>query len=203
MSAPTRGATGDYSKGPSRLRGALSTLAPLALGLFAAAVVGSILLIVAEFSVINRITIGDNVPKETFRGFDRHHFALLVIGVAAIPMAWGGFIGRSRPAFGVLALLGLAALLIVMVADTPELNDKRGFDVFYDSVATHVGVGYFLETLGSVLVLVSGAVSYLFTSGAGRIRVRRGSDPDPPAKPAPTDPPAETAPSAPPATGGD
>lgn len=196
MSAPTRGATGDYSKGPSRLRGVLSTLAPLAIGLFAAAVVGSILLIVAEFAVVNRISIGDDVTKETFRGFDRHHFALLVIGAVSIPMAWGGFIGRSRPAFAVLALLGLAALLIVLVGDTPDLNDKRGLDVFYDSVQTHVGLGYFLETAGAILVVVSGAISYLFTSGAGRIRVRRRSDPATPAEPAtepaaaPTPPPA-------------
>jgi hypothetical protein len=189
MSAPTRGATGDYSKGPSRFRGALSTLAPLAIGLFVAALLGGILLIVAEFSVINRIAIGDDVTKATFRGFDRHHFALLIIGAVAIPMAWGGFIGRSRPAFAVLALLGLAALLIVLVGDTPDLNDKRGYDVFYDSVRTHVGVGYYLETLGSILILAAGACSWFFTAGAIRIRRPRGAEAPESAEPAP-EPPA-------------
>jgi hypothetical protein len=181
MSAPTRGATGDYSKGPSRFRGALSTLAPLAIGLFAAAVLGGILLIAAEFSVVNRITTGDNIALRTFRGYDRHYFALAIVAALALPLAWGGFIGRSRHAFAGLALLGLAALLIVLIVDTPQLNDARGFDVRFEGVHTHVGVGYYLETAGSILILAAGACSWFFTAGAIRIRRPRSSEAPEPA----------------------
>ena len=60
---------------------------------------GAVLLIVAEFLPLYEIRVVTAVPKGGHTQTGGHHgYALLVIGLALIPMAWGALRGGSRPA---------------------------------------------------------------------------------------------------------
>src|SRR3954466_6430800 len=64
-------------------------------------VLGAAMLIVAEFLPLYEIRVITAVPNGGQHGTGAHHgYALVVIGLAMLPMAWGAVIGGSRPAPG-------------------------------------------------------------------------------------------------------
>jgi hypothetical protein len=67
----------------------------------------------------------------------------------------------SRPAMTALAALGLVALLIAVVVDVPDLH-KTGFvGEVYEDAAAGPKAGFYLETLGAVLLLAGGVLMLL------------------------------------------
>src|SRR6188472_3293729 len=101
----------------------------LRLGLLAAAAAGVICLLLATFATIIEIRVGTTtkIPDHDthLSGWDRHGPALLIIAIFAIVMIAGALRG-ARPAMLAIAVLGLAALLISVIGDVPDLN-KTGF----------------------------------------------------------------------------
>ena len=142
----------------------------LRFALLAAAVAGVICLLLATFATVIEIKVGTTTKVADhdthLSGWDRHGPALVVIAVFAVVMLAGALRG-ARPAMAALAVLGLVALLIAVVGDVPDLN-KTGFigQVYEDAAAGPKG-GFYLETLGGVLLLASGGLM-LALSGAGR-----------------------------------
>src|SRR4051794_29238003 len=175
MTEPAGGARPDYSTGPRASRTGFPTLSPLVAGLLFAAVVGAVLLIVAEFSTTIQITVGaGRAVVDTATGHERHGYALLIIGLLVLPMVFGAAIGHSRPALAAIALLGLAALLIALIGDAPDIHKTGVFGERFEDAQADPKSGYYLETLGAVLVLIGGACGWVLT------RVR----PEPAAAPA-------------------
>src|SRR5205823_3666344 len=88
-------------------------------------------------------------------------FALLILAVVGLFMAWGAVVGRSRAAAIALACIGVAVLVIALAIDLPKLDEKRGLDVLYDpsSVTAHVGNAFKLELVGGVLFLLAGGLA--------------------------------------------
>src|SRR3954451_20071029 len=130
------------------------------------AVVAAAALVVAEFSTVSYRTIGigacaDRVGADKCRtlGHDAHAFALVILAVVGLVMAWGAVVGRSRAAAFATAGIGLAVLLIALALDLPSLDDKRGLEKLYNDVGTHVGNGFRFEVLGGVLLLLVGGLA--------------------------------------------
>src|SRR4051794_26711989 len=113
MSAPTRGAKRDDSSGRAALRPAVSGLSTVSAGLMVAGIAGALLLIAADFTTLFQVKAVTAV-LETRKGGEHHSYALLLIGIVALPMAAGASLGRSRPAAVALTVLGLIALVIVL-----------------------------------------------------------------------------------------
>src|SRR3954470_1376947 len=64
-------------------------------------VLGAAMLIVAEFLPLYEIRVITAVPNGGQHGTGAHHgYALVVIGLAMLPMAWGAVIGGSPPGPG-------------------------------------------------------------------------------------------------------
>jgi hypothetical protein len=137
-------------------------LAALRAGLFVLAVAGAIVLLasvpatVLEISVAGstRVASGTDLSHS---GWERHGPALVLLALLALGLcvaAWRG----SRPAAAGIAVCGLAALLIVLIGDLPDL-DRTGFvgEVYTDADAG-AGAGWYLETAGSVLLLLGGVL---------------------------------------------
>lgn len=182
MAEPDRGAeavpeaAGDASKGSAERTGATGAdflarirdsgrLGWLLLGL---ALVGAIVLVAAEFSTVSSRSIGigacaDRVGADKCRttGHDAHAFALLILAVVGLVMAWGAVVGRSRAAAWASGLVGVGVLVIALAIDLPSLDDTRGLEQLYSNVQTHVGTGFRLELLGGVLMLLVGGLSVM------------------------------------------
>jgi hypothetical protein len=122
---------------------------------------GAVLLIVAEFLPLYEIRVVTAVPRGGHHSVGAHHgYALLVVGLALIPMAWGAARGGSRPAAIACLVLALIALFVALVIDLPDLNETGLIGRAYDQAEARPRVGFFVETLGATLALL-GAIGTL------------------------------------------
>jgi hypothetical protein len=173
----------------------------LALALAAAAV-----LVVAEFTTISFRTIHIGACEDRVgsakchtTGHASNGYALLILAIAGLVMAWGAIVGRSRAAAIALAAVGVAVLVVALAIDLPKLNDNFGLDVLYNDVRTHIGTAFKLELVGGVLLLLAGGLAL------GRLGEEEEDDltPEPPPpeeEPEPDSPPAPEAYRPPPRT---
>jgi len=177
-SRPTR----DYSKG-NRSHPALSW-AVLAGGL-----TGAGLLIAADLSTLLQIKVLTVVEKK-LSGHAQHDWAVALLGLLAIPLAFGAARRRARPALAGLVLIGAAVMFIALAND---LGDTRSTGVYgerYDQAAAQAGPGFYLETLGAVLLIVTGVGGLILLPppasrrAPGRERTPPRAQPGAPADPA-------------------
>jgi len=91
--------------------------------------------------------------------------------------------GGVQPQLALLALgvLGLAALLIALVGDLPDAQASGlilGPSGRYALASSSPGVGFYLETLGAVILLIAAGAGLLLTApvrmGTHRTRARSG-----------------------------
>jgi hypothetical protein len=125
--------------------------------LLASALVACVLLVIAEFSQLNEIQILTVTEKGVGVG-ENHNYALAIIAVAAAVMAFGAFRG-ARPAAFALAALGVAALLVVLIVDVPEVGREGLFGRDYEGAKAVKATGFYLETAGAVLLLATGVLT--------------------------------------------
>ena len=129
--------------------------------LLAPLVLGAAALIVAEFLPLYEIRVITAVPRGGEHSTGGHHgYALLVIGIALLPMAWGAVRGGSRPAAYAALALALIALFVVLAVDLPDLNETGLIGRTYDEAQARPRVGFIVESLGATLALL-GAVGNL------------------------------------------
>lgn len=126
----------------------------LRIGPFALALIGCVLLIVAEFTTLTAIKI-ITVERGSITGGEHHLYALLVIGLGAAFMAWGATVGRSQPAAWALLALAVAALAIVLIADLPRVNEEGLIGRTYEAARAEPRIGFYLESLGAVVLLLA------------------------------------------------
>jgi hypothetical protein len=120
-------------------------------------VAGALLLIVSEFVTVREIHAVTVVPPGgTSTGGDLHSYALGVIGLAMLPMAYGAVVRRARPAAVAVIVLAAAAAVVVLLVDRPVLDDTGLVGRTYDLAEARPAVGFYLESLGAALALVGG-----------------------------------------------
>lgn len=174
MSASAREATGDYSKHsePSRERREGVARPPAALLLTAAA--GAVMLAVSEVLPLYEVVVGGlETQQRTEPGWQNHAFAMLLLALACVPMLLGARRG-ARPAMAALAAIGVIAIVIVLTVDLPavradaELREATA----YEDARAKAETGFYVETLGAVLLLVSGGLMVLAPKRKARTRER-------------------------------
>ena len=126
-----------------------------------------VLLIVTEFSRISYVTTitasCDDFADPKLRdscltvGHESHHWALALLGLFVILMAFGAAAGGSRPAAVALIVAGAAGLAITLLHDLPKTDDKGAVGVAFAAGEAHKGTGFWLELVGSSLALAAGA----------------------------------------------
>jgi hypothetical protein len=141
---------------PAALVAAVARYWPLA-----AVVAGAVALIAAEFLVLREIRAVTAVPAGGItRGGAHHGYALAVVGVAMLPMAWGAVRGGSHPAAVALFSLAVVAAAIVLVVDLPRLDATGVIGRTYALAEAHPGPGFWVECAGAALAL-AGATAVL------------------------------------------
>jgi hypothetical protein len=132
-------------------------------------VAGALLLIVAEFLTVREIRAVTVVPPGgTSSGGSLHGYALGIIGLALLPMAFGAVVRGARPAAIALIVLALAACAIVLLVDRPVLDDTGLIGRTYDLAEARPATGFYLESLGAALALVGAVAALLLTPSPER-----------------------------------
>ena len=167
----------EYSRGPGAARGRLgpglgASGAPLwaatALGL-----IGALLLIVAEFTPL--ATVASNArgasALPSLQTGSHNAYALIPLALLAGAFSVAARSGRTRLAMLAVGVLGLVALGIALIGDLPDAQATgliRHPGVGYVSAAASPAAGFFLETLGSVLLLIGAAAGVLLAPSGVR-----------------------------------
>jgi len=129
-------------------------------------VVGALLLIVAEFLPLYEIRTITAVPEGGRTSAGAHHgYALLIVGLALLPMAAGAVLGGSRPAAIALVVLSLIALFVALAIDLPDLNETGLIGRTYDQAEARPRVGFLIETLGATLALLGSVGALVLRPG--------------------------------------
>ena len=127
---------------------------------------GAVLLIVAEFLPLYEIRTITAVPEGGRTSTGSHHgYALLLVGLALVPMAIGAVRGGSRPAAFACLTLSVIALFVALAIDLPDLNETGLIGRTYDQAEARPRVGFFIETLGATLALLGSIGTLLFKPG--------------------------------------
>jgi hypothetical protein len=135
-------------------------------GLLIPLVLGALLLIVAEFLPLYEIRTITAVPPGGHKSTGAHHgYALLIVGIAMLPMAWGAVRGGSRPAAFALLALSAIAVFVALRIDLPDLNETGLIGRTYDQAQARPRVGFFVETLGGTLALLGSIGTLIFRPG--------------------------------------
>jgi hypothetical protein len=125
------------------------------LGVLAAAFAGAALLIAADFSTLVEIKV-ITVVKARLSGHGQHSWAMAILGVAALPLAWGAARRGARPAMLGLIVIGVVALLIALIGDLPDTRSTGVIGQQYEEAAARAGPGFYLETGGALLLVLAG-----------------------------------------------
>ena len=142
--------------------------------LVAAVVLGAALLVAAEFAPLLRVHSGAYHAGvvQTIGAGSHHSFALLPVAVLAVAMAVAARATGNRLALASIGVLGLVALGIALLGDLPDAHAtgllRQGGT--YVQASSSVAIGFYLETLGAVALLVCGAAGLVLSAPAGALR---------------------------------
>ena len=156
MSTSAPEATNDYSTGHRGSRGPSERPGRTRIALVGAAILAAGLLVLSTFLTLFEISTGD-APLRTYSGLDHHSVAMLLLGVAVVPMALGALRG-ARPAMAALAALGGVVLLVAFTVDLPAALDEGVLAVTYEGASASPGIGFYVETFAGALLLAVGGL---------------------------------------------
>ena len=150
-------------------RGGIGRLQPVWIAVFALAVAGAVLMIASEFATLRSVKVltasCSDLADPGLRGAcvthggEEHSYALVLIGIVTLGMAWGATVGRSRPAGAALAVLGAAVLVIALATDVPDLHKTGVLGDRFESAHAQAGPGIWMEIAGGALVFAAGVIS--------------------------------------------
>jgi hypothetical protein len=177
MSAPPEANT-EYSRGseasqpvsaPSaehRARGGNAVL-----GVALTAALGALLILVSQFTALYHVHIAtSSAAIKTVGTGANHAWAPIPIAVLAGVLAFAVYRGGSRTALVALLVLGVVTLLIALLGDLPDAHATgivgSGASQYAEGTSTP-SAGLYMETLGAVLLLISGGIG-LMLLGAPR-----------------------------------
>jgi len=135
-----------------------------------AGIVGGLLLVLATSATIIEIRIGTTGETASgidtaLSGADRHGPALVIIAVFAMAMLAGAVQG-ARPAMVALAASGIIVLGIAIISDAQNIDDTGEIGQLYSEAIAGAGNGFYFETLGGALLLISGGGLLVLGGGA-------------------------------------
>lgn len=164
------------------VRGHFKGLKPVFVVVLAMALAGAALMILAEFSTLRSVKVltasCSDLADPTLRGEcvthggEEHLYALVLLGIVSLLMAWGATFGRSRPAAAALALLGAAALVIAFATDVPDIHKTGVLGDRFESARARAGPGLWMEIAGGALVFTAGVIA-LVARPKQRVRRRK------------------------------
>ena len=159
MSASTPEATAEHSSRSRPVSGPRERPTNVHLALVGIALLGALLTALSSFLDVLEVTTGQTT-LDTQTGFETHSVAMLLLGIAAVPMALGALRG-ARPAMFALAAIGLLVLLVAFTVDLPDALDEGLYGERYESAEAGPAIGFYVETVGGMLLVLAGGLLIL------------------------------------------
>ena len=132
------------------------------------ALVAGLLMIAAEFLLVFSVTVGGTSCQATASpdvaefcsttGGERHSYALILLGLFTLLMAWGAAIGRSRPAGAALVIIGAVVIGIALLGDLPDAYSEGIIGPRYEDAESSPAIGLWIELAAGVLAVVAGVL---------------------------------------------
>jgi hypothetical protein len=148
---------------------AFRALEPVGIAVLVLGLAGVVLMIASEFAVLRSVKVltasCSDLAEPSLRGEcvtrggEEHSYALVLMGVVALPMLWGAVVGRSRPASLALIAIGAAVVAIALVTDVPDIHKTGVLGQRFDSAHAEAGPGLWMEIAGGGLTLAAGAIA--------------------------------------------
>jgi hypothetical protein len=137
-------------------------------GIAAGALLGALLLIVAEFTTLFQLrsSVGGGTVRSVGTG-SHHSYALVPVAVLAVVLGIAVYRTGSRPALVAIGTLGVLALLISLLGDLPDAHRSGLIQIgpqHYAQAAADASAGLYMETLGAAVLLIT-SVSGLLLLG--------------------------------------
>ncbi|MFZ0090319.1 MAG: hypothetical protein WAL63_12480 [Solirubrobacteraceae bacterium] len=152
----------------------------VATALLGGGLLGSALLVVAEFTPLFTVHAGAHHHHFTRATAGSHHaYGLVSIAVLAAGLSVMWWKSPGRLAMLAIGILGGAALVIALGHDLPDAH-AAGLVRYaggYLPASSTPGAGFYLETVGGVILLLTGAGGILLAPRPERPAVRRRPDP--------------------------
>jgi len=155
-----------------------------------ACLAGALLLIGSEFMETFRLQGAGDTVFDVSHGNERHSWAMLVLGVAAVVAVVVAVGAGSKPAAMTIAVSGLAALLLFLLIDLPDAGKVGTFDdaeIAFQQAEAQPESGFWIVLIASLVLAICGAA--MATLSRDQLRALR-----PGAKPLPKDREKPTAP---------
>jgi hypothetical protein len=130
-----------------------------------AASLGALLILVSQFTALYHLhSATSSAPIKTVGTGSNHAWAPIPLALLAGVLAFAVYRHANRAAFAALALLGVVVLLIALLGDLPDAHATgligSGASQYVEGTSTP-SAGLYMETLGAVLLLLSGGVGLL------------------------------------------
>lgn len=130
-----------------------------------AAVFGAVLIIVSQFTALYHVHVPTSTaPVKTVGTGGNHAWAPIPLALLAAVFAFAAYRYRNRAALLAIALLGVVALLIALLGDLPDVHSTgligSGASQYVEGTASP-SAGLYMETLGAIVLLVSGGLGFL------------------------------------------
>jgi hypothetical protein len=143
-----------------------------------AALLGALLVLVAQFTTLYEVHVATaSIPVKTVGTGANHAWAPVPLALLAALFAFALYRHGNRAAPAAIAVLGIATLLIALLGDRPDTHATgliaSGTSGYVQGVS-RPSAGLYMETLGAVLLLISGGIGSLMPTGVGG-----GNDPAP------------------------
>jgi hypothetical protein len=139
--------------------------AALRAGVLAAALLGALLLVVAEFTTLFTVhTAGASEPIKSVSTGSHDSYGLIPVALLAVVLAWAATSTGNRWALVALVAVGIAALVIALVGDLPDAQAKGTIGSVqsgFKSATANPSAGLYLETLGAIVLMIAGGCGLL------------------------------------------
>jgi hypothetical protein len=143
------------------------------------ALVAAAVLIAAEFTTLYSVhVIGRVRPAGSVATGSHHGYALIPVALLVVILSLAVRRGAGRPTLLALGALAVIALVIALLVDLPAAH-RTGLVAaggHFDVGTARPAVGFYLETLGAILLLIVAGVGMLAGAGeaGGQPRRERG-----------------------------
>jgi hypothetical protein len=164
---------------------------PLAITVLATGALAGFLMLISLFSTIASVDVAngscevindanpDLADRCALSGFERHSIAFLLLGLAALALAYAAGPRRSRPAALGLLAVGALALIFALLVDLPVTDDTGAIGRDFEGATASAGTGLWIELIAGLLALAAGALAFLVPRPEPEPRRRRPRPPRP------------------------
>jgi hypothetical protein len=134
------------------------------------ALLGAVLILVSQFTALYHVhSAASSLPIETVGTGANHAWAGIPLALAAGALAYAVYRFGNRAALVGLLALGVATLLIALLSDLPPTHATGlvgSTATGYTRAISTRSAGLYMETLGAVVLLISGGVGLLMRAGS-------------------------------------